>query len=239
MTMMTSPYTLGEGVVRTVASNGGNTKVDTLFRHPPEDEAALLDPFKALSSRNAATVEVPELEAGEKKFDSGQFGALTWYLMLSERLPMTHALSVADGWGGDAYVGFERKGSSCARLAYRGDTPQDTRRMLSALRRWGAAAPGSPTKVSRAGNAVRFETCDPGKAANVGKDASVDAVELVLTRTSLGLAMLGIDVPKKVARCVAGRLVETFPVARLVDPKFGVNDPAVKARVALLAAACR
>ena len=31
----------------------------------------------------------------------------------------------------------------------------------------------------------------------------------------------------------------TFPVAKLVDPKFGVGDPAVQARIQQLAAACR
>ena len=95
---------------------------------------------------------MPKLEDGEKKFDSGEFGALAWYLMLAERLPLQDALATVDGWGGDAYVGFKRNGNSCARMAYDGDTPQDTKRMLSALRRWSAAAPGSPTKVSRAGD---------------------------------------------------------------------------------------
>ncbi len=238
MTMMTSPYTLGAGLVQTVATNGGNTKVDKLFRDLPENESALLDPFQA-SSGKTAEVDVPKLEGGEKKFDSGEFGALAWYLMLSERLPLRDALTTVDGWGGDSYVGFERKGNYCARLAYKGDTPQDTKRMLSALRRWGAAAPSSPTKVSRAGNVVSFETCDPGKTAKVGKDASVDAVNLVLTRTSIGVGMMRLDVPKRMARCVAGGLVKTYPVAQLVDPKFGANDPAVQAKIGALAADCR
>jgi hypothetical protein len=238
-TMMTSPYTLGSGLVQTVATTGGNLKVDTLFRSPPRDESALLDPFRSRPSRKPAEVDVPKLGAGDKKFDSGEFGALTWYLMLSERLPLQDALATVDGWGGDAYVGFERKGNSCARLAYKGATPQDTKRMLSALRRWGAAAPGSPTKVSRSGDLVQFETCDPGKAANVGKNASTDAVDLVTVRTSLGLAMLRLDVPKKMARCVAAALVQTYPVSKLVDPKFGANDPAVQAQLGQLAAACR
>ena len=239
MTMMTSPYTLGAGLVQTVAANGGNTKVDTLFRNLPENESALLDPFQAQSSQKTAEVDVPELEDGEKKFDSGEFGALAWYLMLSERLPLQDALTTVDGWGGDSYVGFERKGNYCARLAYKGDTSQDTKRMLSALRRWGAAAPGSPTKVSGVGNLVRFDTCDPGKTAKVGKDASADAVNLVTTRTSIGLGMMRMDVPKRMARCVAGGLVQTYPVSQLVDPKFGANDPAVQAKLGELAADCR
>ena len=52
---------------------------------------------------------------------------LTWYLMLAERLPLRESLAAADGWGGDAYVGFERGGDSCARIAYTGRTTAATR----------------------------------------------------------------------------------------------------------------
>ena len=238
-TMMTSPYTLGADMVEAVAEDGGNAKVDMLFRDLPKDETALLDPSQALSGNNATKVDVPKLKDSEKKFASGVFGVVTWYLMLAERMPLQDALAASDGWAGDAYVGFKRGGSSCARMTYAGDTPQDTNRMLSALRRWSAAAPGAPTKVSRLGGRVSFETCDPGKAAKVGKNASEDAVQLVLIRNAYAMAALRADVPKKMARCLAGRLVQSFPVARLLDPKFGVGDPAVQTRVQQFAAACR
>ena len=67
----------------------------------------------------------------------------------------------------------------------------------------------------------------------------MDAVKLVLTRTAIGVGMMRMDVPKRMARCVAGGLVETYPVSQLVDPKFGANDPAVQARIGALAADCR
>ena len=239
-TMLTSPYTLGAGLVQAVAAeNGGNNKVNSLFRDLPQDETPLLDPFQALSGKNATQVGVPRLAGGEKKFDSGEFGVLTWYLMLAERLPLLDALAAADGWGGDAYVGFKRDGDSCARMTYAGETPRDTRKMHAALRRWAAAGAGSPTRVSRVGDRVRFETCDPGKAAKGGKNAAEDAVRLVVTRTSMVLGLLRADVPKKMARCLADRLVYAFPVAKLVDPKFGAGDPAVQARIQQFAAACR
>jgi len=238
-TMLTSPYTLGAGLVQSVAEDGGNNKVNMLFRDLPKNETPLLDPFQALSGNNATKVDVPKLAGGEKKFDSGEFGVVTWYLMLAERLPLLDALAAADGWGGDAYVGFKRGGNSCARMTYAGDTPQDTKQMYAALRRWSAAAPSSPTKVGRAGDRVRFETCDPGKATKVGKNASEDAVRLVVTRTSMVLGLLKADVPKKMARCLADKLVYAFPVANLVDPKFGAGDPAVQARIQQFAAACR
>lgn len=169
VTMLTSPYTLGASLVQAVAANGGNNKVDMLFRNLPTDETSLLEPWQALSADKAKNVAAPKLKKGEKKFDSGEFGTVTWYLMLAERLPLLDALETAEGWGGDEYVGFVRSGDSCARMAYAGDAPRDTRRMLSALRRWDAATPGSTTKVRRAGGRVLFETCDPGTATRLGR----------------------------------------------------------------------
>ncbi|MEO7351997.1 MAG: hypothetical protein ABIW17_08875, partial [Marmoricola sp.] len=240
VTMLNSPYTLGEALVQTVAADGGNAAVDKLFRDPPKHETSLFDPFLVLAGDTDATkVAEPKLHEGEKEFDSGEFGVMTWYFMLAERLPLQEALAAADGWGGDAYVGFQHDGDSCGRITYTGRTPRDDTRMFSALRRWVAAAPGSPAEVRRDGDLVRFESCDPGKAADVGKDASEDAVGLAITRTSLGLGIMRAGVAKDRARCLAGRLVRAFPVSRLIDPKFGARDPVVQARVRRLAAGCR
>ena len=38
---------------------------------------------------------------------------------------------------------------------------------------------------------------------------------------------------------VLGALVATYPVKKLVDPKFGANDPDVQVKIQQLAAACR
>jgi hypothetical protein len=236
-TMLTSPYTLGRALVEAAAADGDNAAVDKLFRDPPKEETSLLDPLQALAGEiRAVKVAKPKLEDGEKKFDSGEFGVLTLYFMLAERLPLLDALAAADGWGGDAYVAFERGGASCARLAYVGKRPQDTTRMLSAMQHWIAAAPGSPAKVSRDGERLRFESCDPGKAADVGKDASADAVGLLTTRTYVGLAVLQKGASDEFAHCVAVRMVRAFPYSVLVDPNAG---PAVKARVQRIAADCR
>ena len=47
VTMLTSPYTLGASLVQAVAANGGNNKVDMLFRNLPTDETSLLEPWQA------------------------------------------------------------------------------------------------------------------------------------------------------------------------------------------------
>lgn len=237
VTMLTSSYTLGQSLVQTAAADGENAAVDALFRKPPRTESALLDPLGALDG-GAEAVEVarPKVADGEKKFDSGVYGALGWYFMLAERMPFTDALTAADGWGGDAYVGFERGGESCARMSYVGRTSADTARMLRALQRWVAAAPGSPASVRREGDHVRFESCDPGRTARVGKDASPQAVGLVANRAYLAVGLLRSGTPRKAAHCLSDRLVRVFPASVLAAP---TASPAVVARIKSLAAGCR
>ena len=138
--MMTAPYTLGEGLVQTVAESGGNDAVNRLFRHPPTHESALLDPFRVLAGHTAATrVAVPKLQAGEKKFESGELGVLTWYVTLAQRLPLPQALAAADGWAVTRTSGTSTTAPTCLRAAYTGRTPADTARMYSALQGWRAA----------------------------------------------------------------------------------------------------
>ena len=240
LTMVGSPYALGQGLVETVAADGGNARVDKLFRDPPTHETALLDPFRVLDGDAGATkVAIPKLADGEKKFDSGELGVLTWYLMLAQRLPLHEALAVADGWGGDAYVGFDRDKTSCARIDYAGRTAADTTRMLSALQQWVARVPGSRATAVRDGELVRFESCDPGKTVRIGKDESEDALSLAATRAALGAVFLRAGAQAPVARCAAGKLVDAFPVSKLSDPSFGAHDPAVITRVQRLVASCR
>ncbi len=237
--MTTAPYTLGQALVQAAAVDGGNDAVDDLFRDAPTDESALLDPLRVLSeTTDAIKIDKPKAGDGEKKFVSGRLGVLTWYLMLAERLPLREALAAADGWGSDAFVAFERDGDSCARVNYSGDQPQDTARMLTALQRWIAAAPDSPAKVGLEDGVVRFESCDPGKAADVGKDASEDAIDLVATRAYLGIRLMRAGAPRARSRCVASRMVSGFPASRLVDPRFAV-DPVERARMMRITAPCR
>jgi hypothetical protein len=181
----------------------------------------------------------PQLRAGEKKFDSGELGVLTWYFMLAERMPLRDALAAADGWGGDQYVAFDRNGESCARMTYTGRTSRDTTRMLVALRRWIAAAPGSPAQVRRVGHELSFQSCDTGKSSRVGRDASERALELVGIRANVGVGFLRQGAPEWSARCAATKLVRAFSFAQLTEPKLYEKHPAALQRARRIVASCR
>ncbi len=240
ITMIESPYALGEQMVEMVAAEGGNAAVDQMFRETPTHETALFDPFNVLAGKTGATkVDAPHLAKSEKKFDSGELGVLTWYFMLAERMPLREALAAADGWGGDAYVAYDRGDKTCARMNYAGRTPQDTTRMLVALRRWVAAAPGSPAKVTRAGRVLQFQSCDPGKKAKVGNDASEDALQLVAIRANVGLSFLRAHAPEKAARCVAVKFARDFTMSQLTDPDPYKGHPKLLAKGQRIVASCR
>jgi hypothetical protein len=240
VTLFTAPYTLGEALVQAVAQDGGNTAVDNLVRDSPTHDASLLDPFRVLlSDQDPKTPPEPAIDGSDKRFDHGEFGAVMWYLMLGQRLPLLDALTAVDGWGGDSYVAYEHDGTTCARAAYHGQAPGDTGRMLQALQQWIAAVPGTPASVRADGENLLFQSCDPGTGGTVGKQVSEKAVALAVSRTNLGITVLRAGAPDRYARCISDKLIHTYTVAQLSDPQFGSNDPSVRDRILTMAAACR
>ena len=127
-TLMSSPYVFGEALLKVAMEKGGERAVDDLFRSPPTTEEQQLDPWTLVADHQGyLNVTEPSIEKGEKKFDGGSFGAITWMLVLAERIPVKQALEAADGWGGDSYAAFERDGVSCVKLDYVGDAAHRSR----------------------------------------------------------------------------------------------------------------
>jgi hypothetical protein len=236
-TLVAAPYELGQALLAAAVQLGGDRAVDDLFRSPPRTEEQQLDPWTLVADHQGVlTVPKPELADGETALagdDGGTFGSLEWLLVLSERLPLEHALTAVDGWGGDSAVAYERDGTSCVKVNYRADTPKDLAQMQTALQAWVRKLPASAS-VTREGLTLLFTSCDPGKnAAKIATGKSMDALTLALSRTylSITLAKAGTELP--VARCAADRLVRVFTVAQLNNPKV---DPK---RVAQAIAPCR
>lgn len=221
VTMMGAPYDLGEALLAVAVQQGGDGAVDDLFRSPPRTEEQQLDPWTLVADHQGyLSVPAPELPDGVKSFEDGAFGSVGWLMLLSERLPLEQALTAVDGWGGDAFAAYERDGSSCVSIDYRGDTAQDLVEMDTALRSWVAKGPQDAASVTRQDQTLVFESCDPGAdAPKVAAGKSRDALTLALSRTYLSVELVkgGLGLP--VARCGADRLVREFTLAELNDPK--------------------
>ena len=238
VTLISSPYVLGQAVTETAAT-GGNEDIDALFEDPPPDDSVLIDPLKALGDLGDGTdVTIPKAGDGEKKFDSGQVGALVTYLMLAERIPLREALAAADTWNGDAYLGFKRKGVLCARVDYRTSSAAGATRLAAAFEDWIAAAPGSTATISHDGARARFESCDPGKKAKLTNDAAEKALQLVGARGYIGASTIKAGASPKVARCFADGVIGEVSLADLNNPDYATDDPEGAKRVQQLAADC-
>ncbi len=199
------PYVLGDpfvALLETVA----RTRVDEAFMNPPRSEEHVLDPFAYLDGDQPRAVPIPGVD-GAEVLDDGDFGAASLLVVLAERIELRQALRAALGWGGDAYAVFERDGRTCARLDVGGDTPGDTDEIDAALRAWAGASPDGTASVTRKGDLVELESCDPGARAAAGSGGSLDALGLVGARTEIAVHALDEGADRSEARCYATGVV--------------------------------
>lgn len=204
-----APYQLGEGLLAVLESEGGNDEIDDSFDDPPTSDEHLISPFTYLDRDEPGDVPQPEPLEGEDEVDRGDFGALTWYLALAERVDPRRALEAVDGWGGDAYLLYEADGRSCVRVVFRGDRARDVDEMESVLDDWVAEMPAGAARVRRAGNTLTLESCDPGADADVTvRGRAEDALALPLIRTFIALGISESGGPRSLALCVAREFIE-------------------------------
>ena len=219
-TLMAAPYAFGEALLEVATQEGGDEAVDALFESPPTNEEHQLDPWSLIEDdETAIEVPEPELAPGEEEFDKDPFGALGWLVVLAERLPAKQAFVAADGWGGDAYVAFERDDVSCIRVNYRADSDEDLGEMETALTDWVEAGPKGAAKVRADGPMLVLESCEPGPGApTTANGGSEDAVSLALSRTYLSATLVDSGFDSSQARCSADRLVQEFTLEELNSP---------------------
>ena len=229
-TLMSAPYVFGEAMLATAVQDGGDEAVDELFQRPPSTEEHQLDPWTLIADHAVAIpVDTPGVTEKEDEFDDGTFGAIGWLLMLAERVPVDQALTAADGWGGDSYVAYEKKGVSCVRVAYAGDTPEDLTEMKKALGAWVAKGAKGAARSKVDGSKLVFQSCDPGaKARRVANESSRAAVRLALKRTYLSTQLVDTGVPIARARCSSDLLVRRLTDKQLNNPEL---DPTVVLRI--------
>lgn len=224
--LFSAPYVLGRPLVDALLADGGQRRIDEAMAEPPRSEEQLLDPFTYLDGDDPVPVMAPPLGPGERELEVGEFGALIWFIVLSEHLDARQALDAVDGWGGGSYTAFEREGRTCLRSAFRGDTAADTEEMAVALDAWARAVPATTASVSRSGALVELAACDPGPDATGPEGGGAqDALIYPVVRTLFTLDAMESGAPRGVARCVASEFVRGFTTAELLALDTSTADP--------------
>jgi hypothetical protein len=234
------PYDFGPLFVDILHQVGGQDRVDRAFKSPPIDEEQVIDPLAYLDGDQPGPISLPTLPPGAKKLDSSkEFGALFWYLVLSERIDAHVAMKAALGWGADSYID-EREGTkTCVDVHYRGETLRDNTEMLTALHQWIAALPkGMATVTTHPDNTLTLHSCDPGAGAKVVTNRSVAAYQLLLFRDVIIQQFVKAGATPEAATCASDAVTAQESVADLMSGR----EPAVLsngAAIAQIAATCR
>jgi hypothetical protein len=223
------PQEFGEAMVEAALAGGGQRAVDGLFLVPPTTEEHLLDPW-ALVQDHQGYLSLPAPVVGDDSThtSTGTFGAISWLLLLAERLPSARALDAAQGWGGDTFVTYDRDGTSCVKLVYAADGSRDLAEMESALAAWARRAPGKESiAVRRSGQHLLLRSCTPSSDVPASpSEGPRQAVDLAVGRSRLSVVLLGKDMDVATARCGAALLLPG-PDA-LTEPAPSANRAAVR-----------
>jgi hypothetical protein len=178
-----SAYVLGEPFVAVLDDEGGNAEVDAALAEPPPADADLLEPTRYLDGVRPVVVVEPALPEGAERIDGGDFGALSWLMVLGERIDPRAALTVADNWAGDQYLAYRRDGRVCTAVAYRAESPAGTGAASDLIGAWAAASTGLDATVETVGDDVVLRSCEP--AAGSAASPPVDRTDLTLGYAAL------------------------------------------------------
>jgi hypothetical protein len=231
-----APYVLGEPFVTALVAARGAKAVDEALRRPPATEEQLMDVRRFLAGDDRRPVKTPRPADGDRVIEERDFGTLSWLFLLAERIPAFDALAAADGWGGDAYLAFERDGKVCTRAAFVGDTAADTDEMTRALDRWATGLPAGQASVRRSGAAVELSSCDPGLEAagptlsGAGSGPEV-AMALLATRATTFAGALDGGADEEEAGCVATGMLSEFSPDELAAPELPADFEARRGRL--------
>lgn len=207
-----APYELGAPMTTILVEAKGQDRLDALFRKPPQSDEAMINPFALLDDDKPADVPRPKLKPGEKKTDDGDFGSLTWYVVLATFIDPRTALAAVDGWKGDAYAGYKKDGNNCLRIDFRGDTPKDADEMKSALDEWQRAFASNRVTVTRTSTGTVLDACEPDviPAPRAGAET---AIVLPVARLSVVAQLLSDGAPVRLTRCFAREFVARVDLA--------------------------
>ena len=221
LAVVASAYTFGKELVEVIGATGGNPAVDAAFRSPPTSDEQIFDAFRYLAKDQPQTVAPPALKEGEKPIEESEpamFGAFMLFVTLAQRLDPLAAMHAVDGWGGDQMVTFERDGRQCVRVHLAADTVADRNELQAGLQKWVNGMPRGVASLSRVGELIELNSCDPGVAHKPADVSIQEALSLPLTRVSLAAAVMSTsNIDAQLARCYSGKVVEQYTPEELAS----------------------
>lgn len=226
-----SPYALGEPFVAILDEQGGNGEVDAALADPPPADADLLEPQRYIDGITPLEVAEPATPAGAERIDGGDFGALSWLMVLGERIDPRDALAVTDTWAGDQYVAYRLDGRVCTAIAFRAETPADTGVAADRMNQWGSASVGLDATVEIVADDVVLRSCDPvpGSPASQPADRTELSLAYAALRVQIFSEAIGEDFSIDESRCIGDHFARAITPEQMQDG--AANDPSVGQRL--------
>ena len=219
VTLFGAPYDLGPELLKALLAKSGNGAVDDAFRNPPADQLQVFDPWVYLNATQPHPVATPAVPGGAKKMDEGDFGALSWFVVLTQRIDPHVALPAADAWAGDAYVAYAKKGGQiCLDATIASSSPAGTAAMMTAFGAWSRAMPAGAASVRQSGSGVAVSACDAGPGAALSPVGTAqDALALPVARTEFTLQSVAQGAPLAFSRCASNLMAQTYSESDLLS----------------------
>jgi hypothetical protein len=153
------PYLAGPSLVRLLAEQGGERRVDEAFDAPPATSEQALDPASWLAG-DAEPMDVAPPPADGEVIDEGTIGEWGLVVVLGRELGQEAARDAAAGWGGDWYVAWADGDRTCVRATIVMDTPEDLVELDDALDEWADNQLDASVERSTAdGGSATFTSC--------------------------------------------------------------------------------
>ena len=212
-----APYALGQPFAVMLSNQGGNAEVDRAFDDPPTTEESIFDPSSYLAADGEEEIDLGFAD-DEELFDAGPFGAISWYLVLAERIDPKVAFEAVLGWNGDDFAAFDRDGTTCVRAGFIGDEPRDEAEMAAAIDQWAAALPGGQAHSKKIEGHPGLEACDPGVDVDMELTGRSESSLYLPSLWGFLVADAASELDAAGARCYARDVVDGLSYAEITDP---------------------
>jgi hypothetical protein len=201
-----------------LTNQGGNAEVDAAFEEPPTSEESIFDPSSFLAGEDEEELDL-RFGDDEELFDTGPFGATSWYLVLAERIDPKIAFEATLGWNGDDFAAFERDGATCVRTGFIGDEPSDETEMAAAIDLWVTSMPGDQAQSRDIDGHPGIEACDPGEGVDMELTGRSEDSLYLPSLWGFLIADAASQLEADGTRCYARKVLDGLTYEQITDPE--------------------